>query len=181
DLFVRSVTEGAEERGREKFPAPFAAIEIDVKQVAGVELNLDPRAAIRNDAEAVEHLAVEMDARLESDTRRTMQLRNDHALGAVDHKCARRRHERNFSHVNLLFLRPFFFLELKGDVERRTKCLAFTLRLEGAQFRLANFILAEIKRRLFVVAFDRKNLLENGLQTGVFPLCRREQTRRTLR
>ena len=103
-----------------------------------------------------------------------MELRNDHALGAVDHKCARRRHERNFSHVNLLFLRPLFFLELKGDVERRTKCLAFTLRLEGAQFRLANFILAEIKRRLFVVAFDRKNLLENGLQTGVFPLVRRD-------
>ena len=42
DLFVRSVTEGAEERGREEFPAAFAAIEIDVKQVAGVELHLDP-------------------------------------------------------------------------------------------------------------------------------------------
>ena len=59
-------------------------------------------------------------------------------------------------------------------MERRAKCLAFTLRLERAQFRLADFIMAEIERRLFVVALDRENFLENGLQTGVFPLARRD-------
>ena len=62
DLLVRAVAERAEESGREEFPAAFAAIEIDVEQVVRVELHLEPRAAIRNDAEAVEHLAVEMDA-----------------------------------------------------------------------------------------------------------------------
>ncbi len=96
--------------------------------------------------------------------------RNDDALGAVDHERALRRHERNFAHVNFLFLRPLFFLELEGDVERRAKGLAFALRLEGAQFRFANFVVAEIERRLFVVALDRENFLEDGLQTGVFPL-----------
>ena len=42
DLFVRAVAEGAEESGGEKFPAALAAIEINVKQIAGVELHLDP-------------------------------------------------------------------------------------------------------------------------------------------
>ncbi len=84
DFFVRAVTEGAQESGGEEFPAAFAAIEIDVKQIAGVELHFDPRAAIRNDPEAVEHLAVEVDARFEGDARRAMQLADHDALGAVD-------------------------------------------------------------------------------------------------
>src|SRR4029434_3604703 len=42
DLFVGSVTEGAEERGAAEFRAAFAAIEIDVKQIAGVEFHLYP-------------------------------------------------------------------------------------------------------------------------------------------
>ena len=103
-----------------------------------------------------------------------MQLRNDHALGAVDDERALRRHERDFAHVNLLFLRPLFFLELESDVERRAKGLAFALRLERAQLRLADFVMAEIERRLFVVALDRENFLEDRLQAGVFPLARRD-------
>ena len=68
-FLVGAVAEGAEESGREEFPAAFAAIEIDVKQIARVELHFDPGAAIRNDAETVKHLAVEMDARFERDAR----------------------------------------------------------------------------------------------------------------
>ena len=34
DFFVRAVAERAEESRRQKFPAAFAAIEIDVKQIA---------------------------------------------------------------------------------------------------------------------------------------------------
>ena len=65
-FLVGAVAERAEESGREEFPAALAAIEIDVEQIARVELHFDPGAAIRNDAEAVEHLAVEMDARFEA-------------------------------------------------------------------------------------------------------------------
>ena len=131
-VFIRPVTERAEESRGEKFAAAFAPIEINVKQIARVELHFDPRTAIGNDPEAVEHLAVEMDARLESDTRRPMQLRNDDALRAVDHERARRRHERDLAHVNLFFLGPLLFLELEGNVERRAEGLAFALRFEGA-------------------------------------------------
>ena len=95
---------------------------------------------------------------------------NDDALGAVDDERALRRHERDFAHVDFFFLRPLLFLELEGDVQRRAVGLAFALRLERAQFRLADFVMAEIERRLFVVALDRENFLEDGLQTRVFPL-----------
>ena len=36
-----------------------------------------------------------------------MQLRNDDSLSTVDHKRAIGRHERNFTHVNLLLLNLF--------------------------------------------------------------------------
>ena len=102
-----------------------------------------------------------------------MQLADDDALGAVDDERARRRHERDFAHVNFFLLRPLLFLEQEGDVERRAEGLAFALRLERAQLRFADFVVAEIERRLFVVALDRENFLEDGLQAGVLPLGRR--------
>ena len=102
-----------------------------------------------------------------------MQLADDDALRAVDHERALRRHERDFAHVNFFFLRPLFLAELESDVERRAVGLAFALRLERRQFRLADFVMAEIERRLFVVALDRKHFLENGLEPGHFPLRKR--------
>ena len=99
-----------------------------------------------------------------------MQLRNNHALGAVDHERALRRHERDFAHVNFLFFRPLLFAELESHVERRAESLAFALRFERAQFRLADFVMAKIERRFFVVALDRENFFEDGLQAGHFPL-----------
>jgi hypothetical protein len=78
------------------------------------ELHFDPGTAIRNDAEAVEHLAVEVNARLESDARGAMQLRNDDAFCAIDDEGAGRGHERDLTHVNFFFLGPFLFLELES-------------------------------------------------------------------
>src|ERR1035437_1443167 len=51
-------TQRAEQRGRQKFPAAFLAVEINVKQIARVELRLIPRTAIRDDAERMKHFAV---------------------------------------------------------------------------------------------------------------------------
>ena len=59
DFLVRAVTERAQESRGEEFAAAFPAIEVDVKQIAGVELDFDPGTAIRDNPEAVEHLAVE--------------------------------------------------------------------------------------------------------------------------
>ena len=59
-------------------------------------------------------------------------------------------------------------------MERRAESLAFALRFQRAQFRLADFVMAEIEGRFLVVALDRENFLEDSLQAGVFPLARRD-------
>ena len=67
NLLVGRVTEGAEEGGGEKLTTALAAVEIDVEEVVGVELNFGPGSAVGNDAEAVQELAIEMDIGLEAD------------------------------------------------------------------------------------------------------------------
>ncbi len=172
-FFVGSVAERAEKGRSEKFPPAFAAVEIDVEQIARIELHFDPRTAVRNDPETIEHFAVEMDARFKRDSRRTMQLADHDALGAVDHERALRRHERDLAHVNFFFLRPFLLAELESDMERRAERLAFALCLERRQFRFADFVVAEIERRFFIVALDRKHFLEDRLEAGILPLGKR--------
>src|SRR5438132_120548 len=103
-----------------------------------------------------------------------MQLRNDDALGPIDHECALRRHERNFAHVNLLFFRPLLLAELEGHVERRAESLAFALRFKRAQFRLTDLVMAEIESSLLIVALDREDFLKDGLETGDFALGSRD-------
>ena len=48
DFFVGAVAERAEESRGEKFPAALASIEINVKQVAGIELHFihEPRSGM---------------------------------------------------------------------------------------------------------------------------------------
>src|SRR5258708_39194910 len=72
-----------------------------VESVLLVVFKLHPRAAIGND------LAEEISAvvrGLKEDAGRTMQLRNDYALGAVDDERAVRRHERNVAEEDFLLL-----------------------------------------------------------------------------
>src|ERR1700730_8546111 len=83
-FLIRAIAESAEKSGREEFPTAFPAVEIDVEQIARIKLHFDPGAAIRNDAETVKNLAVEMDARFECDPRRTMHLAADETLRTVD-------------------------------------------------------------------------------------------------
>jgi len=97
-----------------------------------------------------------------------MQLAYDYALGAVDDKRALRRHERDFAHVNLLFLRAFFFSQLESDVQRRAVGLAFALRFKRRQFRLTNVIVTKIEDRFLVVAFDWETSLK---QPGAPDFC----------
>ncbi len=173
DLLVRAVAEGAQERGREELPAALAAVEIDVEQVVRVELHFHPRAAIGNDAEAEEHLAIEMQRALEADARRTVQLRDHDALRAVDDERALRGHERDFAHVDFLFLGAVLFLEQESDVQRRAEGLPFAHRLADAQLRLADLVAGEIQRDFFVVAGDGENFLEDRLEAGVLALGQR--------
>ena len=170
NFFVGSVAKRAEERSGEKLAATLASIEINVKKISRIKLHLNPRTPIRNDAKAVEHFSVHVNGRFKSDAGGAVQLAHHHTLSAINDERALRRHERDFAHVNLLLLGAFFLPQLERDVQWRAVCLSFALRLERPQFRLANFIVTEIKHRLFIVALDREDLLENSLETLIFPL-----------
>ena len=84
-----------------------AAVDTRKDDVLGVELDVEPRTAIRNDARGEQQLARRMGLALvviEEHARRTVHLRDDDALGAVDDERAVHRHERNVAHVDVLFL-----------------------------------------------------------------------------
>ena len=58
-------------------------------------------------------------------------------------------------------------------MQRRTESLPFALRFQRSQFWLADLVMTEIQRRLFVVALDRENFLEHGLQAVVLAFGKR--------
>jgi hypothetical protein len=85
-----------------------AAVDADVEQVLVVELEVEPRAPVRDDAGRVEQLARRVGLALvvvEEHARRTVELRHDHALGAVDDEGAVVGHQRDLAEVDLLLLR----------------------------------------------------------------------------
>jgi hypothetical protein len=79
-----SHAERIEQRGHRQLAA---AVDAGVNDVLGVELEIEPRAAIGNDAGGKQELAGGMRLALvviEEDAGRTVHLRDDDALGAVD-------------------------------------------------------------------------------------------------
>ncbi len=158
----------AEKRRRQKLPAALLAVEIDVKQIARVELRLIPRAAVGNDAEAVQQFPVRMLGGLERDARRAVQLRNHDAFRAIDDKRALRRHQRQFAHENFFFLGALaFFLEQESDVERRAVGQALAQAFEPVNLRFADFVGIVSELAFAIVALDGKHLLKHGLEAGV--------------
>src|SRR5207237_2089795 len=86
-------SQGPQKDRRQEFAFP----DPHVKQVLLIVFKLDPRAAIGNDLGDVQRAALEKDAR------RTMKLRNDHALSSVDHESPVVGHQGNFAEENFFF------------------------------------------------------------------------------
>src|SRR5688500_4869671 len=120
----------------------------------------------------MEHLAVRMLGGFESQTRRTMQLADNDAFGAVDHESALRRHERQFAHEHFFFLRAGLFLQQKSDMQWRAVSDAFPQAFQPIQLRLADFITVIIQNDFPIVTLDWEYLGEDRLQTEVFALAR---------
>ncbi|MNS62059.1 hypothetical protein D3C72_951060 [compost metagenome] len=119
--FLAVHAQGQQEAGGRQFTT---TVDTDEDHVLGVELEVQPRAAIGNDAGGEQQLARRVGLALvvvEEDARRTVHLRDDHALGAVDDEGALVRHERDVAHVDVLLLDVLdrtgarFFLGLKDD------------------------------------------------------------------
>src|SRR5713226_8679555 len=101
---VRHRAQRAQQHRRRQLPPP---IDADVEDVLVVELEVDPGAAVRDDAGVVEQLARGVALALvvvEERARGAVQLRDHHALGAVDDERAVLRHQRNLAEVDLLLL-----------------------------------------------------------------------------
>ena len=84
-----------------------ATVDTGEQRILRVELEVEPGTTVRNDARREQQLAraVRLAAVvIEEHAGRTMQLRDDDALGAVDDEGAGVGHERNFAHVDFLLL-----------------------------------------------------------------------------
>src|SRR5438046_9121759 len=99
-----------------------------------------------------------------------MQLAYHYTLCAVYNESPLGRHQGDFTHIDFLFLRAFFFAQLERNMERRAVGLSFPLRLSRGQFRLADFTLADSKHRLFAIALDWEPFCQDSLEPWIFPL-----------
>ena len=179
DLAVRAVAEAAQEHRREELAALLAAVHEHPDALILVELELNPRAAVRDDAHRIERRAVRVDFALRADTRGAVQLRDDDALGAVDHKGAVVRHERNFAHVHRLFIDGIAILQTERHVERPGICHALAQRrqrivlgLRVERIALFQRVADELQDIVSIVGLNRENVLENTLQSDVPALGR---------
>ena len=92
-----------------------AAVYAEIENVLWVKLKIQPGATVRNNAGAKQELAAGVRFAfvvLKKHARRAVQLRNNHALSAVNHKRAFIRHQRHFAHVNFLLFYFFYHFGL---------------------------------------------------------------------
>src|SRR5439155_3370185 len=176
------IAEGLQQDRHRHLAAPVDAEEHDV---LGIELEIEPRAAVRDDARGEQQLAARVRLAavvLEEHPRRAVQLRHDHPLGAVDDERTRGRHERNLAHVDLLllhFLGGRLGRLLVHDHEAHLRAQrarigqAALLALLDVERRLAQRIADELQARVLRVAHDREDRGKRRLQALVLaPLGR---------
>src|SRR5262249_24868065 len=101
--FAIEERQSAEKCCGEELAAALLPIQVNVKQIAGVELSLVPGSAVGDDAEGMQGLPVGMDRGFERQAGRAMQLAYNHALGSVDDERALGCHQRKLAHENLFF------------------------------------------------------------------------------
>ena len=173
------------EREQERRHGKLApAVDADVDDILGVELEVEPRAAIGNDAGGEQELARRMRFPLvvvEEDAWRAMHLADDDALGAVDDEGAVAGHSRQIAHVDVLFLDIEDRLGLgigidleddepQRDLEGRGVGHASLLTLLDVVLGLFELVLDELQGRGPGEVGDREDRADYALQTEV-PAC----------
>ena len=114
-------TQCIKQRGYRKFAA---TVDPCVNDVFGVELEVQPAAAVRDDPRSKQQFTRRVGFTLvvvKEHTRRAVHLGNDNTLGAVNHKCAVRCHKGHFAHEHVLLFNIFngtrarIFVHIKHD------------------------------------------------------------------
>src|SRR3989449_4736896 len=179
DVGVRAIAERAEQRRRREL---LLLVDVDVNHVVDVDRELDPRAPERNDPRREQPLAVRVDALFEHHAGGAVQLRHDHALGAVDDERAERREDRQLPEVDFLLddvlgsfglggLTDLFHdHQLQRRLERDGVGHIPLDALLDRVLRLAEGVLHELQGVVAVHVLDREDILEHPLEPDVRPL-----------
>ena len=159
-----------------------ATVDTDEHAVFRVELEVQPRTAVRNDPRGVQQLtgAVRLaTVVVEEYARGTVQLGNDYTLGTVDYEGTVLSHQGDFTHVDFLlfdvldrFVRRFFvendqtnFYPQRYGVSHTTQHAFFNIKR-----RFAQAITDILQRSIAGVADDRENGFEGRMQAHVAEL-----------
>ncbi len=163
------------------------AVDADVDEVLAVELEVEPGAAIGDDARGEEILAGAVRLALvvvEEDARAAVHLAHDHALGTVDDERAVVRHQRHVAHVDGLFLdvadraRACVLVEVPDDqaqdhLQRGREGQAALDALLDVVFRLLELVGDELEPAAPGEVIDREDGGEHLLQPGIGAAVRR--------
>ena len=173
-------TEREHQRGHRNLAAAVDAREHDV---LGVEFDIEPGTAIGNHARGKQQLARRMGLALvviEEHAGRTVHLRDDDALGAVDDEGAVHGHERDVAHVDVLLLDVLdrlgagFLVDIEHDqaqrhLQRRSIGHAALAALVDVIFRRLELVADEFQHRGAGEIRDREYRPEHRLQALVQP------------
>ena len=158
-----------------------------MEDVVGVEVELDPRPAIGDDARGEKGLPRRQGLSLvvvEEHTGGALQLADDHALGAVDDERALVGHQGQLAEIDLL---PALLPDRLGlgllvvieddeperDLQRNRERHSAVMALLHRVLRLAEVVRVELEQCVVVVVGDRKYRLEDRLQPELLAPIRR--------
>ena len=175
------LVERAQEYGCRQLPA---AIDANVEDVLGVELEVDPGAPVGDDPGRVEEFArgvLLAAVVIEEGAGRAVKLADDNTLGAVDDEGTVVGHQRDFAEVDLLFLHvadganACVLIEIPddepdADLDRRSIVHAARDALVDIILGLLEPVLDELKRAVLVVVLDGEDGLEDSLEADIFAL-----------
>ena len=182
DLLARHV-ERVEQGGDRQLAL---AVDADVDDVLGVELEVEPRAAIGDDAGGEQILArgVGLAAvMVEQHARRAVHLADDDALGAVDDERAVLRHQRHVAHVDVLLLDiehgaglgigiDLEHDQAQRDAHRRGIGHAALAALVGVVFGIFELVMDEIELGGAGEVADREDRAQGLLEAGDIAVLR---------
>ena len=153
------------------------------QEILVVELEIEPRSPIRDDATGVDLLACRADRRRDrrvvEDAGRAMQLGDDDALRSVDDEGSLLRHHGDFPEIDLLLLHIADRLRspavVPGDESNRhleRSRIGHSAReaILHVVFRLLEGVTHELERRGVIEILDRKDRVEHRLQADVLAL-----------
>ena len=182
DILVLQFHGPEQHRGRDL----LLAVDAGKDAVLGVELEVQPGAAVGNHAGVVQQLAGRMGLAavvVEEHARGAVQLGHDDPVGAVDDEAAVSGHQRDLAQVDLLLadlldrapVGAGLLVDDKAhhEVERRRVGGAAQPALLLVERRFAEAVADVLQLHVAGVGHDREYLREHGMQADVLALLRR--------